>query len=444
MFRAFSVGLCQILRLRLRGEILMLRGYCEKPSMTFLSVRQVQALADTPIDDSVAEHPHAQAKREMQRARACTFNWLAASQRMKENISDVEALCQATGRDFQRAWNNNPSSLFNVRVRNGAQRGPKGNYYETIYNASSHPAFERCDQERCDGVAAIRDHEELWLADEPDPGDVERPVDGINPAYDDDEQRMLIDYVSACLPQRCYSSVKAQDGEAYLVYQLLAKHTQDKLPKSYRTPLVSKWQWHVQPIEYYRDPELARLGRLPSTLATFNVRDSVHVSVSELFGYSLDNRHYVRIWQPRPRVIENFLGLFGPQPLQYRIVVGKVFHSAGVALPLCFFPLSSLLCKVALSAPLCPLTHPARSDLSSETCPVAALVDTLHSKGWNPHRGLVVHSATPDKLYDVRKLAARRAYLQSLLMLDRILGAGQGSYRSIGETESAKMRSPFW
>jgi hypothetical protein len=55
-----------------------------------------------------------------------------------------------------------------------------------------------------------------------------------------------------------------------------------------------------------------------------------------------------------------------------------------------------------------------------------------------------VHSATPDKLYDVRKLAARRAYLQSLLMLDRILGAGQGSYRSIGETESAKMRSPFW
>ena len=61
-------------------------------------------LAHIPMDDCVAESPHAQAARLKQNSPGCGWPWLAASLRLRQNIEDARTLPGSLGLDFQDTW----------------------------------------------------------------------------------------------------------------------------------------------------------------------------------------------------------------------------------------------------------------------------------------------------------------------------------------------------
>ena len=55
-----------------------------------LLMQEVQVLTALPMDDSVAESPHAQGNAIARQAHRCGFAWVASSMRLKQNISDAK------------------------------------------------------------------------------------------------------------------------------------------------------------------------------------------------------------------------------------------------------------------------------------------------------------------------------------------------------------------
>lgn len=71
---------------------------------------------------------------------------------------------------------------------------------------------------------------------------------------------------------------------------------------------------------------------------------------------------------------------------------------------------------LARPAPLQP-TLP----LSSPRVPVLSLLDALHAQGWSGREEMVMHVQALYKAYDARSVSSKRAYLQCLLTLPKIL-----------------------
>ena len=66
--------------------------------------REVESLAAIPLDDSVAEGPHARAHRQMRHATAARWPWIASSMRLKQNLEDAFCLPTALGVDLETFW----------------------------------------------------------------------------------------------------------------------------------------------------------------------------------------------------------------------------------------------------------------------------------------------------------------------------------------------------
>ena len=70
---------------------------------------QLRQLRDTvgamPMDDKVAEGPHARASDIGRRANASKWPWQAASMRLEQNIRDHKDYFNELGFDFQDTWN---------------------------------------------------------------------------------------------------------------------------------------------------------------------------------------------------------------------------------------------------------------------------------------------------------------------------------------------------
>ena len=66
--------------------------------------REVDWLREIPIDDSIAESPHACARRYELHSRAATFGWHASSQRLQQNLRDVQIILPRQPFGLQWLW----------------------------------------------------------------------------------------------------------------------------------------------------------------------------------------------------------------------------------------------------------------------------------------------------------------------------------------------------
>ena len=66
---------------------------------------KVRWLQDIPLDDSVAEAPHAARRRWELKARGSKFAWLASSHRLDQNLRDVSAMAPMLDVPLQCIWN---------------------------------------------------------------------------------------------------------------------------------------------------------------------------------------------------------------------------------------------------------------------------------------------------------------------------------------------------
>jgi hypothetical protein len=61
-------------------------------------------IAEIPLDDSICEGPHARAAHVKQGSHGCTWEWLAASLRLRQNLDDMASLPPVLNHNIQGDW----------------------------------------------------------------------------------------------------------------------------------------------------------------------------------------------------------------------------------------------------------------------------------------------------------------------------------------------------
>lgn len=83
----------------------------------------IATLCTVPMDDSVAEGPHAQAMRVHMSSRACSWPWIAASLRLPQNLQDLRELVPMTGVSLDSFWHGH-SGLLHVNASQADNLAP--------------------------------------------------------------------------------------------------------------------------------------------------------------------------------------------------------------------------------------------------------------------------------------------------------------------------------
>lgn len=86
----------------LRPEVDKLRD--DGSGMSEKLLAAVRCLQGVPLDDSICEGPHAQAKRLKMPASAAKWAWIAASMRLGQNITDCQELPKETSTSLRAVW----------------------------------------------------------------------------------------------------------------------------------------------------------------------------------------------------------------------------------------------------------------------------------------------------------------------------------------------------
>ena len=99
---------------------------------------EINGLKAMPFDDSVAEGPHAVAKRVLDHSRSASWPWVASSCRVRQNLVDVRNLLPAVGGNLQSLWSAN-KTVVRVTERDGQEanlRMPYKKFLNYVYRMS--------------------------------------------------------------------------------------------------------------------------------------------------------------------------------------------------------------------------------------------------------------------------------------------------------------------
>ena len=77
----------------------------------------IKVIKNIPLDDSVAESPHASGNRLGRHGSASSFAWVASSMRLVQNLDDVRDHCHALREDLEELWYAHSSLLQTQRKR---------------------------------------------------------------------------------------------------------------------------------------------------------------------------------------------------------------------------------------------------------------------------------------------------------------------------------------
>ena len=96
----------------------------------------INRLKRIPINDSLAEGPHAVFAKIMHRAMCSSWQWIAGTQRLNQNLADVQTFCGDDGSDnyFRKAWLlwktvGRPDGRYKYRNKRISQEA----FYDNIY-----------------------------------------------------------------------------------------------------------------------------------------------------------------------------------------------------------------------------------------------------------------------------------------------------------------------
>lgn len=174
---------------------------------------EIRSLEDIPLDDTVAESPHARANHVSQRARRGTFAWQASTMRLKQNLVDVADLGGATGADLEAQWDCYKSI---VQMPGRGQHRPKRMTRKKIELAVYHLSMVSGGGVDLSGAPAPDDQAVL-----DDGGIIGDAVEcapaaplAARPGIELTEaEQMLREYLIVCLKPYAFYSFPVQDGD---------------------------------------------------------------------------------------------------------------------------------------------------------------------------------------------------------------------------------------
>lgn len=143
----------------------------------------------------------------------------------------------------------------------------------------------------------------------------------------------------------------------------------------------------LQPLEVWRLSSEEAPG---DSLDTFVLQEPAKVDILSACGVSVDSRQHVYVWETRISDVEGCTELHNKLPLASRVV-----------------------------------------DLLSKQAPVLSLVDALESQGFQGVDEVVYHMEGV-LVFDCRRLAGRRSYLQCVLYMKKLAAKGTLDFHSVG------------
>lgn len=395
---------------------------------------ELLSLAAIPLDDSVAEGPHASANRHMSHSRAAKWPWVASTMRLAQNLEDARDLPAAAGIDTSAAW-----TMYKTVVRGPSYRGPRrgrvaygahvslADFQKRVYNMTSiveqapettqggqwgddnanddiilggcseHPAgaeatSRRHKRRRLEDVAEQADTEADMDRQEKGPG---RAVVGACGVADSsgrgqllrrkntEEVKLLRQFFAACLEKGRFVSVRAQseeDSGGIMIFQVLSFEAKAVLVKTYDAADDSSYQAlsSVAVQVYSKWGAVGQDTEAHSSHDVFFVEEPCTIDLVSLSGGLNCRQHWLQ-WEAGPSDVSGCICLTSPSPWRSSV----------------------------------PLT--------SSNVPVLCLIDALQESGWSGRGEKVIHHQETYKAFDSRNIASKRAYLQCLLALPELL-----------------------
>lgn len=390
---------------------------------------QVQSLAAIPMDDTVAESPHASAHRLMRQARASKWPWVAATMRMQQNLDDLRGIKAA---DLQSLWSSytsllrGPSSRRAGRPMQVKPRKFQKNVYcmsfahgKTIAATCPVPEFNddpgvpgasaalsgcgsggsvidsgsggrnpkrgRANAGRLAGGSAASGREASSGQGGGANASHQRYSEGV---------RLMREFLAAALKPNDFFSFPVPGEESSNVdhfVQVLAMESRPVLVSTFESEgAESNLALYVLTVQMYErwrpgGPEVS--GMPNSAEDVFCLQDPMHLDVLGICGGATQRRRWFK-WTPALSDVEGCVSMTRPEVLSPDI------------------------------------------PLSSDKVPVLCLLDELDSKGFRGEEQLCLHDRSQRRVYDTRGVTAKRAYLQSILALSDLLQAGIKSFPS--------------
>lgn len=392
----------------------------------------VESLGWVPIDDCICEGPHARAKRIKTPASSGQWTWVAASMRLQQNLEDCNHMPDEVGTSLQSSWTSYATVIQPSRNENKFPRMKRAALERRLYRLEHLRGFDaraslaavpalgndsnatgvlkdRCGAGASSGVVVedivIADGEPVAVEDEGPlagggaivPGNARGAVGVEGARRRNDDIVLLRQLFAATLQRHKYFSIPviSEAGEASIqVLQLLDLERRNIIVRPFldledEAELDSLYSVLVQPVELWRggvgpEPDLA------ATLNIFVLQEPAKVDIATVCGARVECRHEIKLWCARESDLEGCTELYNPKTL------------------------STL-----------------QLDLFSSQAPVLALVDALDRAGFVGVDEEVDH-AQGRIVFDARRLAGRRAYLQCVLYIDKLIAKGVTEFSSAG------------
>lgn len=370
---------------------------------------EIRSLELTPMDDSIAEGPHALAKTIKDRSKASSFSWIAATMRVQQNVVDIENLRLALECDLSLTWASYKSILqVEERIMDRNIKMTRLRFLQHIYHMSHLTA-------KSDGLVsapmlAIEDIGPDMFP--PAGGGAAQPVavvDGnggarsgrnaLNPRATDRFVILMREYMLAALEPMTYISVPMLSEEPdtdfeVMFFQVLSLEPKVIAPVTFEEdedpeePNVVLLQMAVQRLERHM-PMSRHPNETGDRVDVFLFAENpATVDLLRMCGCSPHNRHMFKVWTPCDSDVAGCIGLTSPEELRPQL------------------------------------------QLCDKNVPCLMLLDKLHEQGFAPEDGLVRHAPGCENTYDQRRVWAKRSYLKCLLCMEGLFEAGVAQFAS--------------
>jgi len=364
--------------------------------------QEIRGFQCVPMDDTVAEAPHAAAARIQKAARGCSWPWLASTMRLEQNIADARQLPAACNASLQCEWMRYTSLL---QVGKGRQRSRPQRIKPSVFQSRVY-TMSHWNEDDDSEENAEDDDGEGGGEDDDDPGDDDHgPQDphghvpegghaGARRAEQPVEVHLTRQWLTQALQEYDYISVPvlAEEGSRSMqVYQILGVNKKfigvKVLPLEEPEQEEMLFEVMVQSMDRWR-PLAGVEEVVPATVDVFAYADPSSVDILTVTGLRPETRHELIRWHARQSDVEGCSELYNPEPVNVNM------------------------------------------KLSNASCPALCILDELARRGFVAHMGLVVHSPTSPLVYDGRILHRKRMYLKALLCLQDLWDGGVLSFKS--------------
>jgi hypothetical protein len=392
--------------------------------------QEVIALGNIPMDDSIAEGPHARAMRIANRSRRACWPWVASTLRLEANLSDARELVSATDVDLPALWCGY-TSILRVGGRSGLKpvKMNRQKFVDYLYRMAfakepmpqQHGDQDDGDDDHGDGGDAPDDADPppdpplprdrpgddapgddhggggpgggAGGYDGPDAGDGKGPPRGRIPP-EPELVKLLRQYLSASLEVHAVISIVVECEEGAggeLFFQVLQLDCRGLFVETFRSVddldyEEGLYRISVQP--YSRWSGFVEHADLLQEADCYIYQDPCFLDVLAVAGATDDARSNIRVWQTRQSDVEGCINARSPGPLVPRMA------------------------------------------LSHASVPVLASIDAMEAQGYKGEKRKGTHSAETPKEYDSRRVLPKRTYFQRILALPELLAAGSGMVES--------------